>query len=342
MEGNNPSDNNPNNSTPTTPASAGNPAPENSPPPALAANPVGPTVHHTLDTSFGQKTIRTYESDIAEAIEHKKASQVSINLAEVQRQRVQGMTVAESDATPHGSIGKNILKILISIILIAAGGLGGYYLYSISPLALQPIITQQTAPLVPAIIMPDAQKTINIQGQSPAQIVSQIASQATSVVGEGQITELIFYQTSSPSVDGSSQTTGAIRITAPEFISMMGLTPPDVLTRSLTDSWMFGLYGGESGATPFIILTTNFFQNAFSGMLKWEPTMADDLSNLFSFAPQSQSTYIPIPVVMPVATTSTSSKKTTTSSTSSTASSTASAASSTAPASVSAPAAPPS
>jgi hypothetical protein len=38
-------------------------------------------------------------------------------------------------------------------------------------------------------------------------------------------------------------------------------------------------------ATPFIILTNNFFQNAFAGMLSWESTMPSDLSAIFGITP---------------------------------------------------------
>jgi hypothetical protein len=40
---------------------------------------------------------------------------------------------------------------------------------------------------------------------------------------------------------------------------------------------------GFNDTTPFMILTTNFFQNTFAGMLAWEPTMPEDMSTLFGF-----------------------------------------------------------
>ena len=119
MEGNNSNINNP--TTPTT-----------------STTPLGETAHHILDSGPAQQTIRTYESDIAEAIAHKKTSQVSINLAQVERQRAEAVQVvtasaeaeAQNEVAEPGHLGKNILKILLSIILIVAGAIGGYYLYT--------------------------------------------------------------------------------------------------------------------------------------------------------------------------------------------------------------------
>ena len=234
------------------------------------------------DPSFQQKVIRTYERDIAEAIEHQQISQVSINMAEVNRQHTQAkiVTASESETKTSGSTVKNILKILLSIILIGGGGLGGYYLYTISPLATKSPVTQQAA-IYPAIVTPDIQKTINVQSENSTQILAQIKTEIGSPLGNGQIKELIFYEENSGSNSDSSQPKN-VRVTGPDFISKINITPPDVLTRSLTDSWMFGIYNSATTSTPFIILTTNFFQNAFSGMLKWEPTMASDLSSVFS------------------------------------------------------------
>jgi hypothetical protein len=38
------------------------------------------------------------------------------------------------------------------------------------------------------------------------------------------------------------------------------------------------------GPTPFIILKTTFFQNAFAGMLEWESTITQDLAPLITLS----------------------------------------------------------
>ena len=282
MEGNNSNINNP--TTPVTPTT-----------------PTGDITHHILDSGPAQQTIRTYESDIAEALSHKKTSQVSINLAQVERQRTEAVQIvtasaeaeAQNGADEPRHIGRNIFKIILSLILIAAGAIGGYYLYTLSPLAVTPTVDPSTpaapATLMPAIITPDQQKTVNIQDKSDTDIQSMIAAQAgKSQLRENQVMDLIFYEVPPASSTSQNQTASAVRVTASAFIAKLGIRPPDVLVRSISDSWMFGLHQTQdTGTKPFIILKTTFFQNAFSGMLKWEPTMADDIARTFSFPRQA-------------------------------------------------------
>ena len=65
------------------------------------------------------------------------------------------------------------------------------------------------------------------------------------------------------------------------MLKIMGLNPPNILSRSLSAPWMLGVYTGADGrSSTFSIATTDFFQNSFAGMLQWEPTMADDLKQL--------------------------------------------------------------
>jgi hypothetical protein len=59
------------------------------------------------------------------------------------------------------------------------------------------------------------------------------------------------------------------------------LSLPGDLNRSLKDDFMLGIYSNQTGERrPFLILTNNFFERAFSGLLQWEKTMAADLAPL--------------------------------------------------------------
>ena len=61
-------------------------------------------------------------------------------------------------------------------------------------------------------------------------------------------------------------------------MNKLSLVPPDSLTRTLTNDWMLGVFSDSTGNKHlFVISTTDYFQDAFSGMLQWEKVMADDL-----------------------------------------------------------------
>jgi hypothetical protein len=76
-----------------------------------------------------QKPIRTYESDIAEAIANKKTSVLNIAIEEKKRtDGTQSATISNSSTTKTSSSGslKKFFMLLLSIILIAGGIVGGY------------------------------------------------------------------------------------------------------------------------------------------------------------------------------------------------------------------------
>ena len=55
---------------------------------------------------------------------------------------------------------------------------------------------------------------------------------------------------------------------------------PDTLVRSLETDFVFGLHALNQNQ-PFLIFKTNYYQNAYAGMLSWETTLQDDLGPLF-------------------------------------------------------------
>jgi hypothetical protein len=216
--------------------------------------------------------IRTYESDIAEAIQNKKASQVSISIAETKKKQSD-----QALETKETSIGKNILMIAASLILLVGGSFGGYYLYSISPLAAKPleVQTQRSASLIPA----DSQKVIDITGKDSSTIISIIKqAQNSTKIAQNAIIDVVFAENNS--IDPKNK--GALtRIGGSEFISKIGMVPPDIFTRSLGEDWMFGLYNDGATLQPFMVFTNTFFERAYAGALKWEPSMAEDFSKVF-------------------------------------------------------------
>ena len=233
-------------------------------------NPQGQQNH----SDFEQKALRTYESDIAEAIQDHRATQVSISIAEAKRKQSE-QTETENENKESSAVIKNIILGIVSLILIGGGAYGAYYLYTLSPVSAKPVDVQNTKS--PSLVQANVQKVIDVTGKDSIGIINAIKNQKNSVVlGQNNILEIIFGQTNGSSSQNLS------RIGGPEFISKISLNPPDSLTRSLTYDWMFGFYNGDNGSEPFVILTTNFFQNAYAGLLKWEPVMADNLSSLLN------------------------------------------------------------
>ncbi len=218
----------------------------------------------------GQKPIRTYESDMAEAMTKKRASVAKIVIAENSKNS-NSEVISNKESS---NIGKNILKFVFSLIFIVAGGFGAYYLYTISPLAKQPVVKQEGK--IPSVITPDALKVVSAPELKKGMLTQFVNSQFNKYdIPNNQIYEIV------PAIKTAASTT--IKLGSKKFIEAMGFEITDTLKRSLTDRWMLGIYSYNGKNIPFIILTNDFFQNAFAGMLKWEETMPDEFMNIFDY-----------------------------------------------------------
>ncbi|MBP6858565.1 MAG: hypothetical protein KBC33_01900 [Candidatus Pacebacteria bacterium] len=243
------------------------------------------------------KPMRTYEGDVAEAMSHRRISTASIAIAETKK--VQGEERISDDSGPKKD-SRTLLKIvmtLLIIILLGGGVFAGYYLYSKSPLATSISNTPVQQQGRPGIVRADSYAVIPIDNQLPATLLSRIQAEVAKAQTPGTIKEIILARKTA-----SSNTATFTQIGAPEAISGLDISVPDILNRTITADWMLGVYTNsaqEKGV--FAIVTTNFFQNAFAGMLQWEATIADDLKQ---FIYPSDSTGIANTRVATVATTS--------------------------------------
>ena len=216
-----------------------------------------------------QKPLRTYEGDVAEALARKKSSVLNMVVAESKKE-TGSETVSNK---PPSQFGKKLLLIVISLIFIGAGVAGAYYLYLQSPLV--PDEAVRPTMKIPSVVTPDTQKVISIGSPNREQLESLIASELTKYeVAPETILELI------PAKTNASTT---LRMTGSQFISTLAFEMPDILERSLNDRWMLGVHDANGQDFPFMIFTTDFFQNAFAGMLKWEASMAEELADLFKY-----------------------------------------------------------
>lgn len=222
-----------------------------------------------------QKTIRTYESDVADALSNKKTTVSTITIAENKKKEREEVTAIEE----KGDGRKKAIIIIISIVFIIAGLAGGYYLYLKSPLAvIAPVAVQQKK--APSIITPEVQKALPIGTMGSNQINKLVANALKNEkTTNGSIHEFIPTQI----VNNANS-----RVPVSDFIKNIGLNIPDITLRSLTKEWMMGVYNSESQNYPFIILKTNFFQNAFAGMLQWEPMMPDEFAEIFNYKTKNE------------------------------------------------------
>lgn len=224
------------------------------------------------------KSIRTYESDVAEAMSKNRHSTASIALAENKRNE-QVDRIAnnpESEVANGSSALLKITMLVLGIVVAGAGVYGGYYLYMRSPLAQTrgapaPRAQQEIISLIPA----DSQSVVSITGYNSLTLERRIADEVARDQALGTIREIVFAHT-----DASGN---VARVPALDMINLMGIPMPDIIVRTLSPEWMLGVHVDDLGQKHvFVALTTTFFQNTFAGMLQWEQLMPDDLKRFIS------------------------------------------------------------
>jgi hypothetical protein len=265
------------------------------------------------------KPLRTYESDVAEVMAHTRMSSTSMIMAENKKKAEAATTppatptaaftgpvgdyskaptatsvLAEArliDQSERPHTGKNLFIIVLCLIFVAGGAIGGYYFWSQSPVAK---VVQNNTPTatpatqtraVPGIIPADTQTIISIDHLNAGDIRTRVQTELAATQSANTVKEIILSKTGAA---------GQIRVTAPDMATLMNTGAPDILTRTLTDAWMLGVYADKSGAKSlFVIVTTNFFQNAFAGVLQWESIMPDDLKQYLLAVPGADIANVP-------------------------------------------------
>lgn len=165
------------------------------------------------------------------------------------------------------------LLAIISLILICGGAYSAFYLYKKSPLAPSPVPTNTSqssqVEKMKSIISPDSKVLLNITDKNKNSIISAIKTEISKPQPEKTLKEIVLTKSTENIIS---------KVTAEEILGKVSVPMPDILSRSLSDEWMLGVYSGiGEQKSLFIITTNNFFQNAFAGLIQWEKTMPEDL-----------------------------------------------------------------
>ena len=246
------------------------PVPKKETPVTVNATQEKSKIHYSGDSVL--KPIRTYEGDVADIMSHRNISVTTIAMAEEQKRKEDPKVVApiQDDHKSESHIGFKVFMVILSLLLVGGGLVGAYYLYSKSPVSIKYPTPTPTANTPSSIVSRDSYVLLPIDNLNQATIISRIKNEIDKNQPAGTIKEII------PIVTDTNS--NKLRISTSDMIGRLNITATDILTRTLTPQWMLGVYSDQNGQkSVFVIVTTNFFQNAFAGMLQWERVMADDL-----------------------------------------------------------------
>ncbi|MEK7143303.1 MAG: hypothetical protein AAB756_00570 [Patescibacteria group bacterium] len=218
------------------------------------------------------RAVRTFERDLARVMKEKKGSVIGIAIRE---QRERENNVEKVEDTPR----KKMLLIFFSALAIA-GGLAfiGYFFIN-SNGKDETIGTIKINSLITA----ESNKEISVDGFSQIKLIKTVVLELASTnLRLDTVLNLYFTET----VAGAKQ-----KISTERFFSLLGGRIPPVLLRSLGDNFMFGIHV-FNGNQPFIVLKTDFYENAFLGLLKWEGNMVSDILPIFGVRFNDENRYL--------------------------------------------------
>jgi hypothetical protein len=211
--------------------------------------------------------IRTFKSDIAEAMNKQNASLVSIAAAEQERRGNTSAPARSTQKTGAFSIKKILVGMLGGILLIGGGAIIVYILFFHK--GEEVVVT----PDVPSLIFADEQREIDASSKDSRSLLQTLTEAKHDVVlSLGEVEQLYII---TKTIDGTPTI-----LTSQDFLSAINARVSSSFLRSINATFTLGVHVFD-GNQPFIILASNSYENTFAGMLAWEETMQGTLAPLF-------------------------------------------------------------
>jgi hypothetical protein len=221
-----------------------------------------------IEQSKNVKVLRTYTSDMAEAVRENEVSVIKIAMAEKERRDME----SEYKKAKGTSLSK-ILLVIGGIALIAISIWGVSYIIRKKKIVLIP-----PASIIETFIPYDSGTEIDVTDATNT-------SKLTSIVKKGQLSnpgmiEALFL------VKKTNNTSQAM--TSSDFLSIIQTTMPPALIRSLSPKFLLGKYTNANASDiknkfgTFLFFETTDYSQAYASMLEWEGTMVEDLFTLFN------------------------------------------------------------
>lgn len=207
--------------------------------------------------------LRTYSTDLAEAMRKNDGSVVQIALMEDARRRQDAKAVNPTSK-------KNLTFIILGIIfIIIAGGAIGFAIYKTR--TPDPVIPEKPT-LPPALVQSDEVALLDTTGKPAVEIVRALRA----VVDAGNARTGTVKNIIPVTVSGTTK----LPLGSAQFLSAIVAHTSSAFSRTLTNALMLGTYEYD---TPhlFIVLSSTAHDYMYTGMLEWEPKMLGDLGPLF-------------------------------------------------------------
>lgn len=208
------------------------------------------------------KALRTFAGDVEEALGKTKSSAATIMLAEEKR-REERPELAPVRREVTGEKNRLFLVLGTILLFLAISVIGGVYYLKTNEKVVVNVKDK-------ALVNFTKESDIAVTGLSRDQLVAKIGTEKD--IFKMPANSILYINTA----DNLSKPISAETL----FTTLSSKIPSD-LARSFDGKYMIGVYSFDSNDT-FIIIKTNDYQIAYSGMLKWEKDLPRDLGRIFS------------------------------------------------------------
>jgi len=211
------------------------------------------------------KQIRTFQGDVAEALEKQHESLVSIQRVE----HLKKDSIQSSGKTAEVSKKRIEFTYLLlgSLLLFVLSATGVWYAYN-------EFVRKTSTPPIAApanrFIYSEAELVLNISETSREDFIKTLSS-ALEEVADGEVRHVVLEK---------STLEGTELLPTSEFLNILKSRAPGNLIRAFDPLFMLGAYGKST----FLILRLDSFENAFAGMLAWEKDLNRDIGPLLATA----------------------------------------------------------
>lgn len=223
------------------------------------------------ETLRNQAVVHTFKDDIQHLVRNRKASLTHIAALESDRRGKGESTDVEEAIKSKKTLVVVTLTILIMVIL-AVFSLGAYYAYQLNT---APPPTEQ---LDPSFIFIEARERVDLTEKSARNVVELLASiRRNTFYSLGSMVELYIIRTENVTEEEKKQ----VHVTALDFLQSIEAHVPASFLQTLGNDYIVGIHTLDTNI-PFILLTTQSYGHAFSGMLEWEKNIEENLLPFFS------------------------------------------------------------
>jgi hypothetical protein len=225
-------------------------------------------------------SVRTYKGDINDTVKGDKINTAKILIAEQKRKEKEDLKTSNYSIENN----TNKFKLFFGVVFVAVAIVAIVY---VSMNFLQPktkveqkVVLNNTGKL----FVVDKTQSFDVSNKTRDEINSFLSEFLKTKFAENSVNELVFFQTT---FEGSQKVEKVLN--SASVLSLLKITPPDMMKRSLTNDYVIGTYTFNSKNNKFIIFKLADFANAYDSMFSYEKDLINDMRGFFGGFPEFDS-----------------------------------------------------